>query len=135
MIFYAGANVLMEMKFSKYNNLTIMVCYAAVIFIVAATVRRMVYVEGAGFEFPTGTALALVIVLGLLFAFADYFYIGAYTNGGNLITVTTITVMFPVFASLLKFALTRSLPNIWQVAGYITAAVAVVLVTKGNMIK
>jgi len=40
-----------------------------------------------------------------------------------------------VVASLLKFSITKQLPNLWQVSGYLLAAGAVVLVAKGSMAK
>ncbi len=48
-------------------------------------------------------------------------------------TITTIVVMFPIFASFFKFLVTRDLPNPWHIAGWVLAAVAVILVTKGEL--
>ena len=135
MVFYAAANVLLENKLSKLNSLTIMVCYSAVIFAFALSARQVTYADNSGFEFPVGTALILTLLMGILYTAADYFFISSYTLGGNLYTITVITVMFPVFASLMKFTVTRSLPNVWQVTGYIFAAAAVMLVVKGNLAK
>ncbi len=38
-------------------------------------------------------------------------------------------------ASLIKFGITQQVPDLWQVSGYILAAGAVVLVTKGGPAK
>jgi hypothetical protein len=132
MVFYAIANVLLDLKLSRFNNLTLMVCYAFIVFSVALVGRQVVGMTGTSVAFPTGEAFVAVVFLGLAFAVADYFYVGAYTNGGNILLVTTITVMFPVVASLIKFGLTRTLPNGWHIGGYIAAVGAILLVMKGN---
>jgi hypothetical protein len=40
--------------------------------------------------------------------------------------------MFPVVASLIKFVWMQSLPNLWQVSGYILAVTATMLIAKGS---
>jgi uncharacterized membrane protein len=132
---YAICNVLLDVKFSRLNALTLMIVYASVIWISAFGVRQLVKTEDPSFSFPTGSLLFLAIVLGLIYATGDYFFVSAYTNGGDVVTITCITVMIPVVASLIKFGLTKSLPNLWQVSGYVLAAGAVVLVAKGSMTK
>ncbi len=132
MLCYAISNVMLELKFSKYNNLTLIVCYGSVIFLSALCMRQITITDDKSFNFPVGLDLLLVIVMGLVFSAADYFFVGAYTNGGNLLTITSITVMFPVFASLIKFFITRSLPNVWQTGGYALAVIAIIFVTIGS---
>lgn len=132
MFCYALCNVILELKLSKYNNLTIMVCYGAIIFAMAFSFLQATKTSDPSFDFPKGGSLVATIVVGLLFFAADYFYIGAYTNGGNLATITIITVMCPVFASSIKYCLTKNLPNVWQVGGYSMAFIAIVLIVIGN---
>ncbi len=133
--FYAAANVLLEQKLSKYNNLTIIVCYAAVITGCAFLLRQTTKTSDPSYAFPSGSDLGLVLFLGLLFVAADYFYIGAYTTGGNLLTITSIMIMFPVLASVIKFLWVGAVPNRYHVLGYVVAAIAVILIAKGNMIQ
>ena len=129
---YAVCNVMLELKFSKINNLTLMILYASVIWVAAVAVRQLVKTDDPAFSFPTGATLVLAIVLGLIFTVADYFYVGAYTNGGDLLTITSVTLLIPVLASLIKLGLTKQMPNLWQVGGYLLAAGAVALVVKGS---
>ena len=132
---YSVCNVLLEVKFSKLNALTLMVLYASVIGITAFGMRQLVKTDDPSFNFPTGTFLLLALGLGLIYATGDYFFVSAYNHGGDVVTITCITVLIPVVASLLKFGITKQLPNIWQVSGYALAAGAVVLVAKGSMAK
>ena len=132
---YAVCNVLLELKFSKLNALTLMILYASVIWISAFGMRQFVKTSDPSFRFPAGTLLFLAIVLGLIYAAGDYFFVSAYTNGGDVITITCITILIPVVASLIKFGITKQLPNLWQASGYILAAGAVVLVAKGSVTK
>src|SRR2546428_3684561 len=130
---YAVCNVLLELKFSKLNQLTLMIVYASVIWLSAVGLRQLVKTNDPSFNFPIGTTLVLAIVLGLIYTVGDYFFVGAYTHGGDVVTITCITVLIPVVASLIKFGITKHLPNLWQVSGYILAAAAVVPVAKGSM--
>ena len=75
----------------------------------------------------------MAIGLGLIYTAGDYFFVRAYNHGGDVVTITCITILIPVVASLIKFGITKQLPNLWQVSGYILAAAGVVLVTKGSM--
>jgi uncharacterized membrane protein len=134
-LFYAVCNVLLELKFSKLNALTLMIVYASVIWISALGMRQLVKTNDPSFSFPTGTMLLLAVGLGLIYAVGDYFFVSAYNNGGDVVTITCITVLIPVVASLIKFGVTKSLPNVWQMSGYILAACAVLLVAKGSMVK
>ena len=132
---YAVYNVLLELKFSKLNPLTLMIIYASVIWVSAFGMRQVVKTEDPSFNFPIGTMLVLAIVLGLICTAGDYFFINAYTNGGDVVTITCITILIPVVASLMKFGITKQLPNLWQVSGYVLTAVGVILVAKGSMLK
>ena len=130
---YSVCNVLLELKFSKLNALTLMIIYASVIWLTAFGMRQVVKTDDPSFSFPTGTLLALSLGLGLIYATGDYFFVSAYNKGGDVVTITCITMLIPVVASLLKFGITKQLPNFWQVSGNVLAAGAVVLVAKGNI--
>ena len=132
---YAVCNVLLELKFSKLNALTLMIVYASVIWISAFGLRQLVKTSDPSFGFPTGTLLLLAIGLGLIYTTGDYFFVSAYNKGGDVVTITCITILIPVVASLLKFGITKQAPNLWQVSGYVLAAGAIVLVAKGSMAK
>jgi drug/metabolite transporter (DMT)-like permease len=73
-----------------------------------------------------------VLLVGLLFFGGDYFYITSYTSGGNLYAIVCATMMFPVFASILKLVWTGNAPNFWQIGGYILAAAAILFIAIGN---
>ncbi len=129
---YAFGNVALEQKFSRYNTVSLMACFSGVTFLCALLGLLRMRIFGQKIVAPSGIVLVLALLLGLAYFFADYFYIGAYTDGGSLLTVSTIVVLFPVFASLIKYFWVGGLPNMYQVVGYLLAACAVVLVAKGG---
>lgn len=135
MICYALANVLVEQKLSRLNSLNIMLCYSPVIFLFAFVVRQISNNGDTSFRFPSGLLLWIALGVGLLFAFADYFFITAYTNTGKLVTVTSIFILFPVCASVVKFLLTKEMPNWWHICGYTLAILAVLCIVRGNGIQ
>ena len=142
-VLYALANVILEHKYAKYNNLTVLIVVYATVFVLAVAVRQVVKTTGPSFDFPSGNELLFCILgLSVVFFFADYFFIGAYTNGGDILTITILTLLFPVFASLFKFigskfidGMTYTQPNPYQMGGYALAIIAVLLVVKGSPVK
>ncbi len=137
-VLYALGSVILEYKFSKYNNLTLIVVYGSILVSLAILMRMLTKNDEASYNFPTSYALLLLIGLGVIFFAADYFLVGAYTNGGDLLTVTIAALLVPVFASLFKLAgslfisgMIYNPPNFWLASGYVLAGVSVILVIKG----
>lgn len=135
LLFYSIANVIIEEKFSKFNSLTLMSVYMVPILLVSVFGWAIARTPDPSFAFPVGWALFFLIAVGFVYAAADYFYISAYTNGGDLATITCTIAMVPVVASVLKFMRTQSMPNMYHVSGFVLAFIAVLLVSKGSTIK
>ncbi len=129
---FAIGDVLMEERLTKYNNLTITMGYIPIVFIAAFIMRVAIKTSDSAYDFPTGNDLIWLVLMGAVFAVADYFFIRAYTNGGSLLVVTSIVTLFSVIASHIKFLPTRDIPNVWQLGSHACAAVAVFLVAKGS---
>src|SRR5689334_9112179 len=92
---YSTCNVLLELKFSRVNALTLMILYASVICFSALGLRQIVKTDDPSFSFPTGTLLVLAFVLGLIYTTGDYFFVRAYNHGGDVVTITCITILIP----------------------------------------
>ncbi len=121
-------------KLSKYNTFGLMICYFAIM-IVIATVGFTINKSCTAVEnpLPIGKDMIMVILLALVLFVGESCYIGAYTTGkGDVITISCITVMFPVIASAIKFINTKTLPTSWHVIGFLLAAGAVICINKGS---
>ncbi len=135
---YALGSVLIEHRFSKNNNLTVMLVYLPIMLICAFAFREMTKTASPTYFFPQGKDLWWLIGLGVIFFTADFFYIGAYTNGGDITTIALITLCFPVLVSLMKLAgskfiegMHHTAPNSWQLLGYGFMILAVLCIIKG----
>ncbi|KKT95073.1 MAG: hypothetical protein UW97_C0029G0002 [Parcubacteria group bacterium GW2011_GWA2_45_15] len=133
-VLFSFLNVALEQKLMKYNAAALMVCFYAVMVPLAFTRVGFVRITEGSVAFPTGTLLIIAFVFGVVYFFADFSYISAFTAAGaSVMTVTTILMMTPVFSSLVKYFYTGGgLPNSYQIAGYILAVVAILLVSKGG---
>lgn len=131
-VLYAVQNVILEQKLARVPIAALIICFNIVILALAMSRWGFLRASGEAMAFPTGSLLVLTLAAGAVYFFADYCYLAAYANGGSLMSVTTVAIMLPVFASLVKFAWTRDLPNGWQITGYALAIAAVTLVAKGN---
>ena len=133
MVFYAFQNVLIEQKLSRYSTVAILVFFYASLFPAALAAFFALKASGQQVAVPSGAMMWATVGIGTLYFFGDYFYIGAYTRGGNLFTVATIVALFPALASVMKYLWTGVLPNRYHVIGYVFAFAAVAFVAKGNL--
>jgi hypothetical protein len=92
------------------------------------------YLTGQNLTMPSRLDVPIVIAVGVLFFVADLFYVGAFTSGGNLLAITTLVVLFPAIAQLIKFAWVGGRLNYYHLVGYILAAVAIILIGKGSAV-
>lgn len=132
---YALAGVLVEVKLKNVNTLTLMAMYPVIIFAAAVIMRQVTYRPDAGYDFPVGAMFGWVMVLGVIYAGADFFYVGAYTAGGDVRTITAVVVVAPVFASVIKYYWLGSVPNRWQLLSFVAAAITVALANKGMSVQ
>jgi drug/metabolite transporter (DMT)-like permease len=133
---YAFQNVFLEQKLAKFSVFVIL-SYSYLIMLIISSSAWFLSVSVIDKTkqnlTPVGWEAGAIFFLGVIFFVADSCYIGAYTNGGNVYTVTSIVIMFPIFASLIKLFWVGGLPNRWQVAGYILAVIATLMVIKGDI--
>ena len=134
LVFYAVANVILENKLSsKLSTLTIMMFYSGITFSIALIAWSIVRTSAPEFAMPRGSLLGIAILVGVLFFFADYFFVGAYTKGISLLVITSIVALVPVLSSLIKFFVSKEIPNMWHIGGYILAFLALIMFAKGNL--
>jgi len=132
-LLYSSQNVILEQKLAKYHTVTILVYFYIVMLPVTLGWIAGLKITKQPFVAPSGIAILIALGVGLVYFFADFFFVGAYTSGGSVFSVTTIVIMLPVFASVIKYFWVGGLPNLYQIAGYILAFFAVFLVTKGSV--
>ena len=131
-LLYALGNVITEQKLKPYTQFgTMIFCYVPMVFLTigALTVLKM---RGQPIFFPQGEAVYVAGLIAIVFFVADGFFFSAYANNASAFTVSSIVVMFPAAASLMKFFWTGEVPNRYHIAAYVVALVAVVLAEKGN---
>ena len=131
-LFYALGNVITEQKLKPYTQFGIMIyCYVPMVLLTFGALAIM-RSRGQVISFPEGDALYVAGLIAIVFFIADGFFFSAYTNNADAFTVSSIAVMFPAAASLMKFLWTGQLPNRYHIAAYAVAVIAVVLSEKGS---
>ncbi len=133
MVLYSLQNVILEQKLAKYTNASLLFYFYIVMLPLTLALILSLRVTKQPIIWPSGTAILIAIGVGAIYFFADYCFIGAYTNGGSLIMVMTIAMLFPVFASVIKYFWVGRLPNFYQIISYFFAAVSIILLIKGNL--
>ena len=133
LVIYALQSVVLEQKLAKFSTGVILsYCYPVMFLFALLLIGSMRY-NNQTIVSPSGTDLMITIGMAIGWIIADAFFLGAYEVGGSLITITTIIIMFPVFASVIKYLWVGGLPNSYQIGGYVLAVLAVLLVSKGNI--
>ena len=131
-LFYALGNVITEQRLKSYTQFGIMMyCYVPML---AFTFAALVFMKfrNQPIAFPEGNGLYAAGVIALVFFIADTFFFSAYTNNADAFTVSSIVLMFPAAASLMKFLWTREIPNRYHIAAYLFAVAAVALAEKAS---
>ncbi len=132
MCLYAGQNVVIEVRLAKYTTMALLLYWYVTLLPLAVIGLGYMYLSGQSITVPNRNDAILIVAVGGMFFFADLFYIGAYTNGGSLLAVTTVAVLFPAVALLIKYFWVGSNMNYYHLFGYILAAVAMLLISKGS---
>jgi hypothetical protein len=134
MCLYAVLNVFLEVKLSKYSTLGLLVYWYFTLAPLALIGLAYLYVIGHKVLLPSRGDAPLVIAVGATFFVADLFYVGAYTAGGKLLAISTLVVLVPAIGQLIKFMWVGGKLNSYHLAGYILAAIAVILIGKGSTV-
>jgi drug/metabolite transporter (DMT)-like permease len=131
-ILYAIQNTIIEVKLKQYSTISLLVGWYMVLLPLA--VGLYVYQKLAGIPVisPHGSDFKMLAAVAAMFFIADFFYIGAFTSGGDVVTITILLTLMPVVAALLKFIWVKDVPTPFHLAAFLCAVCAVVLVAIGN---
>lgn len=136
MLMYTTTNLIIEQKLSKFPVSIVMVgmnctlLFSSVIFFC--------------YQLQGGTATvklftdnwAILLTLGALYFVGDFFLLNAYHAKGSVMTIPTILALMPICASFAKYFLLKGeAPNMYQIAAYVLALLAVITATKGNLLQ
>jgi hypothetical protein len=135
MCLYAAQNVVIEVRLSKYTTMALLLYWYFTLLPLAVAGLGYMYLSGQTITMPNRSDAMLIAAVGVMFFFADLLYIGAYTNGGSLLAITTLAVLFPAVALLIKHFWVGGDLNYYHLAGYILAAIAVILISIGSAIR
>ncbi len=134
-IFYALGNIIIEQKLKSYTQFGIMLyCYVPMIVMTLGALAVSRYRQQL-ISFPAGDAVYVAGLIAIVFFVGDTFFFSAYTNNADAFTVSSIAVMFPAAASVMKYFWTGQVPNRYHLAAYAIAVAAVALAEKGNEIQ
>src|SRR5215475_14870093 len=134
-LFYALGNVITEQRLKPYTQFAIMsFCYLPMLVMTIGALALMKS-RGQTIAFPEGQAIYVAGLIAIVFFIADGFFFSAYTNNADAFTVSSIAVMFPAAASMMRFLWTGETPNRYHIAAYLVALTAVFLSEKGNEIQ
>ncbi len=120
---YATANVIIERYLGQFSSIGILIFMYPIMLGLAFATIGAYRASNTPVNAPVGLSLvALTLVVGAIYYFADWSYVNAYNKGGDVASITSIMVAFPVVAQLMKSALDQQMPTFRNIAG--TAVIA-----------
>ena len=134
-ILYALGNVMIDERLKPYTQFGIMAYSYVPMVVMTFGAIAVLKLQDKRISFPTGNALCVAGMIGIVFFVADTFFFTAYNNNVDAFTVSSIVLMFPAAASLMKYFWSGSVPNRYHLAAYAVAVLAVILAEKGNDIQ
>lgn len=122
---WAIQNAALEIKLSKYSALgNMLVTYLTALPLALATLLFLRFSGASATVLPSGEGLAWAVGCALLFFIADFFYISAYTLGGNSNSISILTLTIPVFVFGIKFWWKGEVPSGNHVLAFVCALAA-----------
>jgi len=131
-ILYAVQNVIIDVRLKQYSTASLLLGWYVVLLPLAVGLYLYQKQAGASLVMPVGRDLVYMIVVAGMFFVADFFYIAAYTHGGNAVTITILLVLMPVVAALMKFVWVQEVPTQYHLAGFVLALLAVLCIAAGD---
>lgn len=129
---YAIQNAVIDVKLKQFSTVSILLGFYIILLPLACGLFLYQKLMGQPLVFPTGEPLKILAVVSAVFFVADFFYVGAYTSGGNVVAITTICILMPVVGGLMKFVWVKEVPTPYHLAGFVLAALAVILIAVGD---
>jgi drug/metabolite transporter (DMT)-like permease len=129
---YAFENVLMDQKLGRFSTTVVLTFLYPMMCLLAFSQLAYLKVTGGAIQWPSGIELIWLVLLALFLFYADFFYLGTYSRDGDLVTTTTIVALLPLVAAVVRFFVSREMPNGLQIAGCALAILAVLLSAKGS---
>jgi len=135
---YGVSTVVIEQKLAKLNSLTILVGEFAITLAFAILVRQILIIKdpanAINLAFPTEKATWIaLLILGVIVFVANFLFCESLILGGNAVVITSLMILMPVVTIAVRTIWIRETPNMYCIAGYVLAALSVLLVAKGSI--
>ena len=119
-VFYAIANYYLDTKLTKYSGFIVLIIWDIVMLICGLVVYGYHKYNDVEITFPiTWKEIAVVAAIGLVYYFADMFYVSAFhSKDKSVVVITSIIVALPLMVGVMKVFLDKEYPNLGQCLGY-----------------
>ncbi|MEI7777358.1 MAG: EamA family transporter [bacterium] len=129
---YAVQNAIIDVKLKQYSAVSLLVGFYLVLLPLGVCLLLYQKSTGQPMAMPSGSSFKILVAVAVMFFVADFFYVGAYTSGGNVVVVTILFVLMPVLGALIKFLWVKEVPTPYHFVGFVCAALAIFFIAIGN---
>jgi len=131
-VLYAIQNTIIDVKLKQHSTVGLLMGIYIILLPLAAGLFFYQKLSGQSMSIPTGSSFKILAAVAVMFFVADFFYVGAYTSGGNVVVITIMLVLMPVIGTFMKFVWIKERPTMYHFVGFILATCAVICIAIGN---
>lgn len=126
----AIGNVIIERKLAHISPLVFMLLTDFGLTILVFCIIMFCRVSGAHFIGPQGNEYWFLAAWIVVSFFSGFFFLSAYHKGASLMMMTTMVMLLPVFAALIKIGIGGSTPSLREIVAWVFATIAVLLASR-----
>ena len=134
-ILYGLMNAVIDVKLRQYSTVGLLIGWYVTMLPMGILLFVYQRYSGQTIVLPPPDAMKIVAAVAAMFFIADFFYIGAFTNGGDALTITILALLVPLVVAVTKFAWVGATPNRYHIIALICGALTVTFVALGNASK
>ncbi|MDO8565144.1 MAG: DMT family transporter [bacterium] len=131
-LMYGVQNAIIDLRLREYSTVGLLIGWYVTMLPLGLILFAYQKYSGQPIQLPPQDAMKIVGAVAVMFFIADFFYISAFTSGGNAIAITILAVLVPIVVAIAKFVMTREMPTGYHFAAFACATLAVALVAIGN---
>jgi drug/metabolite transporter (DMT)-like permease len=132
---YGLQNAIIDVKLRQYSTVGLLIGWYLTMLPMGLLLFAYQKYSQQEVVLPPYDALKIVGAVAIMFFIADFFYIGAFTNGGDALTITILALIVPLVVAITKFVWVGEAPTKYHLVAFACAVLTVVFVAIGNMKK
>src|SRR5687767_550703 len=102
-VLYGIQNAIIDVKLRQYSTVGLLIGWYVTMLPMGLLLFAYQKYAQQEIVLPPYDAMKIVAIVAVMFFIADFFYISAFTNGGDALTITILALLVPLIVAITKF--------------------------------